>query len=84
MKPIIRRIQKLEERLPPPEPAPEGPPFVEQLREGFARIGFARGKDESLMETFARFLGIAPRELRAQLQLRATGKPAEFASDIGS
>jgi hypothetical protein len=42
-----------------------------------ARIGFVRGEEESLAETFARFLGITPRQLRVQLQRRAAGQPAE-------
>jgi hypothetical protein len=29
------------------------------------------------VETFARFLGITPLQLRARLQRRATGQPAE-------
>jgi hypothetical protein len=48
-----------------------------QIAEGLARIGFARGERESLGETFARFLGITPRELRARLQRRAAGQAAE-------
>jgi hypothetical protein len=83
MKPIIRRIQALEQRLPPPAPAPSGPPFHELVREELARVGFASGEDESLAETFARYLGIAPRELRRQLQRGAVGLPWELPSDIG-
>jgi hypothetical protein len=82
MKPIIRRLQKLEQRLPPPAPASAGPSLGEQIADGLARIGFARGENESLMETFARFLGITVRELRAQLQQRASGRSAELAADI--
>jgi hypothetical protein len=48
-----------------------------EIRTSGARIGFARGEQESLGETFARFLGITPRELRARLQRRAVGQPAE-------
>lgn len=71
MKPILKRLQKLEQRLPLPAPAPSGAPIHEQLREGLARIGFARGENESLAETFARFLGITLRELRARFHRRA-------------
>lgn len=46
-------------------------------------FGFARGENESLAETLARFLGITLRELRTRLQRRAAGKPAELATDIG-
>ncbi len=84
MKPIIRRIQELERRLPPPPPAPSGPSAGEQIEEGLARIGWVRGENESLAETFARFLGITLRELRARLQRRAAGLPAELPSDIRS
>jgi hypothetical protein len=79
MKPIIGRLQKLEQRLPPPAPGPSGPPVHELIADGLARIGFDRGDNESLAETFARFLGITPRELRARLQRRAAGQPAELA-----
>jgi len=82
MKPIIRRIQELERRLPPPTPAPSGPSVGEQIADGLARIGFARGENESLAETFARCLGITVRELRARLQQRAAGRPSELATDI--
>ena len=83
MKPILRRIRELEQRLPPPAPGPSGPSVGEQIADGLARIGFARGENESLMETFARFLGITSPELRRQLERRAAGKPAELATDIG-
>lgn len=73
MKPIIRRIRELERRLPPPAPAPSGPPVHEQIADWLARVGFARGENESLAETFARYLGITVRELRARLQSRAVG-----------
>ena len=67
MKPIIRRLQKLEQRLPPPAPALSGPPVHELIADGLARAGFARGENESLAETLARCLGITPRELRVRL-----------------
>ncbi len=76
MKPILRRIQELERRLPPPAPAPSGPPFIEVIEAELARVGWVRGKNESLAETFARYLGITVRELRARLQRRAAGQPA--------
>ncbi len=82
MKTILSRLQRLEQRFQPPVPAPSGPSVAEQIAEGLARIGFVRGEEESLAQTFARFLGIAPRELRVQLQRRAAGQPAE-ATDIG-
>jgi hypothetical protein len=77
MKTIFRRLQKLEQRFPPPAPAPSGPSVAEQIAEGFARIGFVRGEKESLAETFARFLGITPSETRVQLQRRAARQHAE-------
>jgi hypothetical protein len=83
MKPILRRLQKLEQRLPPPEPAPSGPPVHELIAGRLARIGFARGENESLAETLARFLGINVRELRRQFQRVAAGQPWELPSDIG-
>jgi len=83
VKPIIRRLQKLEQRLPPPAPAPSGPPVHELIADGLARVGFARGEDESLAETLARFLGITVRELRTQFQRVAAGQPWELPTDIG-
>jgi hypothetical protein len=77
MKTIVSRLRRLEQRFAPPAPAPSGPSVAEQIAEGLARIGFARGEQESLGETFARFLGITPRELRVRLQRRAAGQPAE-------
>jgi hypothetical protein len=77
MKTIVSRLRRLERRFPPPAPAPSGPSVAEQIAEGLARIGFARGERESLGETFARFLEITPLELRARLQRRAAGQPAE-------
>ena len=77
MKTIVSRLRRLERRFPPPAPAPSGPSVAEQIAERLARIGFVRGEKESLAETFARFLGITPSELRAWLQRRAAGQPAE-------
>ena len=82
MKPIIRRLQKLEQRLPPPAPAPSGPSLREPIEDEFARIGWVRGEQESRAETFARFLGISLPELRTQLERRAAGQPAELATDM--
>ena len=82
MKPIIRRLQELEQRMPRPAPALSGPSVGEQIADGLAHIGFVRYEQESLMETFARFLGMTVRELRLQLQRRAAGLPAELATDI--
>lgn len=73
MKAILRRLQKLEQRLPPPAPAQSGPPVHQLIADGLARVGWVRGDNESLAETLARFLGIALRELRARLQSRAVG-----------
>ena len=77
MKPIIKRLQKLEKRIPAPVPVRSGPTVAEQIAEGLARIGFARIENESLAETFARFLGISVVELRTRLQRSAVGLPAE-------
>ena len=82
MKPIIRRIRELELRFAPPAPAFSGPSGAEQIAAELARVGFARGENESLAETFARYLGITLRELRARLQRRAAGQAAELATDI--
>jgi hypothetical protein len=82
MKTIVSRLRRLERRFPPPAPVPSGPSVTEQIGDALARIGFARGEQESLGETFACFLGITPRELRVRLQRRAGGQPAE-ANDIG-
>jgi hypothetical protein len=43
---------------------------IGQIGDRLARIGVARGEQESLGETFAHFLGINPRDLRVQLQRR--------------
>lgn len=77
MKVIVRRLQRLENRFPTPAPAPSGPSAAEYIAEFLARNGIVRGEKESLAETFARFLGITPLELRARLQCRAAGQPAE-------
>jgi DNA-binding transcriptional regulator YiaG len=77
MKTIRSRLQRLEQRFAPAAPAPSGASVAEQSAEGLARIRFVRGEEESLAETFARFLGTTPSELRAWLQRRATGQPAE-------
>ena len=77
MKPIVRRIQKLEQRFPPPAPAPSGPSAAERIAEWLARIGIVRGETESLAETTARALGITASELRVYLQRGAAGLPAE-------
>ena len=82
MKPILKRLEKLEQRFPPPASVPSGPPVHEIIAGRLARIGFARGANESLAESLARFLGICVRELRRQLQLRAAGLPADLATDI--
>ena len=82
MKPIIRRIRELEQRLAPPEPVFSGPSGAEQIAAELARVGWVRGENESLMETFARFLGITLRELRTRLLRRAAGLPASLATDI--
>ena len=77
MKTIIRRLQKLEQRLSPPAPAPSGPSAVERIGEWLARIGIVRGETESLAETAARALGIKVSELRVYLQRRAAGLRVE-------
>jgi hypothetical protein len=77
MKTIIRRIQRLEQRLPPPAPGHSGPSAAERIAEWLARIEIVRGETESLAETFARALGITVSELRVYLQRRAAGLPAE-------
>ena len=83
MKPIVRRLQNLKQRLPPPAPAPSGPPVHELIADELARVGFVRCENESLAGTLARYLGITLRELRARLQQRAVGL-AELPSDIRS
>ena len=75
MKPIVRRIQKLEQRFPPPAPAPSGPSAFERIGEWLARIGMDRGETESLAETTARALGITASELRVYWQRGAAGLP---------
>jgi hypothetical protein len=77
MKTIIRRLQRLEQRLPTPTPAPSGPSAVERIGEWLARIGIVRGETESLAETTARALGITVSELRVYLQHGAAGLPVE-------
>jgi len=83
IKPIIKRIQKPEQRLLPPPPEPPGPPLHEKLREGLAQAGFFQGDTECHLETFARYFGISYRELREQLRRRAAGLPAELHIDTG-
>ena len=76
MKPILRRIQTLERRLPPPAPASAVWLTAEELRGELARVGYVRGEQESVLATFARFLGLTERELCTRLQRRAAGLPA--------
>jgi hypothetical protein len=83
MKPILRRIQTLEQRLPPPAPASAVWLTADRLRDQLARAGFFQGETECLLETFARYLGISYSALREQLRRRAAGLPAELPSDIG-
>jgi hypothetical protein len=81
MNPIVKRLEKLEQRFPPQTPAPSGPSAVEYIAEFLARNGIVRRETESLIGAFARALGIIPRELHVQLQRPAAGEPAELASD---
>ena len=83
MKPIIKRIQELERRLPPPKPASTGWLTPDRLRDQLAPVGFVQGETECLLETFARYLGFSYSALREQLRRRAAGLPAELPSDIG-
>ena len=78
MKTIVRRLQQLEQRLPPPA-APEqtGPSPGERIAEFLTQKGIVRGEKESWAETFARAMGISPQELRTRLLRRAAGGPWE-------
>jgi hypothetical protein len=49
----------------------------EEIRQYLSDLGIEQAEKESLAATFARALGISVSELRAQLQRRAAGLPAE-------
>jgi hypothetical protein len=73
MKAVITRLRRLEVRfesriaaMQPPCPSPV--PFIAELLDLW---GVVRDGNESLMEAFARALGMSCRELRAELMRRA-------------
>ena len=69
MKTIVRRLKKLEQRLPPPAaPVSSGLSAVERITEFLALGGVVRGEDESLADALARGLGISGTELRERLR----------------
>jgi hypothetical protein len=78
MKTIARRLLRLE-RLRPARGAITryDPAATDRLRETLVRAGFAAGPVESLAEVWARAMGITSVELRARLERRAAGLPAE-------
>ena len=72
MKTIIRRLQKLELRIPPSTEVVDLS-GADVLAEWLAGLGIVRGPNESLAETTARAMGISGPELWAELQRRAWG-----------
>jgi hypothetical protein len=82
---IIRRLQKLEKGI---QRANGGRRSnwsgAEYISCWLARKGIARLETESLMEAFARALGVTVAQLRVYLQHRAAALPAKLASDITS
>jgi hypothetical protein len=79
MKTIAKRLRRLEERFRPALLAATAfdPSARERLREVLAGAGFVAGPLESLAEVWARSMGITCPELRALLERRAAGLPAE-------
>ena len=70
MKTIARRLQKLEQKLPPTPSAlaPSGPSAVERITELLTLGGVVPGEDESLADALARGLGISGMELRERMR----------------
>jgi hypothetical protein len=73
MKAITRRLQKLERRFPSNPARPAGPSAAEKISEWLAQRGIARSSNDSLMETYARAVGVTVSDVRAYLQRRAAG-----------
>jgi len=79
MKTVAQRLRRLEERLRPAlrAVAATDPAATDRLGKALASAGFVRGPMESLAEVWARAMGISCIELRARLERRAAGMPAE-------
>jgi hypothetical protein len=79
MKTVARRLRRLEERLRPAlrAIAPIDLAATDRLRKALAGAGFVAGPVESLAEVWARAMGISCMALRARLERRAAGLPAE-------
>jgi len=79
MRTIARRLRRLEERWRPAirSIAQYDPAATDRLRGGLAAAGFLAGPVESLAEVWSRAMGITSVKLRALLERRAAGLPAE-------
>jgi hypothetical protein len=76
MKPITRRLERLELRIPRPAPH-YSLSAVAHIEAWLARAQVVRLETESLADAFARSLGITSIELRTCLQRRAAGLRVE-------
>ena len=79
MKAITRRIQNLERRFPPNQVQPPGPSASERISAWLEQNGIARAGNESLMEAYARAIGVTVLEIREYFQRRAAGQAAVLA-----
>ena len=77
---IARRLQRLEKRFPAQPPVRTEPSGAEHIATWLASKGIARGAHESLIEAFARVLGVAVQALCVYLQRRAAGVVAGLPS----
>jgi hypothetical protein len=79
MKTVARRLRRLEERWRPAlrAIAPIDSAVTDRLRKALAGAGLVADPVESLAEVWARAMGISCIELRARLERRAAGMPAE-------
>ncbi len=74
-KPLIRRLQRLENTLAWRERAKPTPSAAPQLEAYLASKGILRQGNESLAETTARAFGWTIPQLRAALMQRSIGQP---------
>jgi hypothetical protein len=72
MKALSKRLQRLEQRIPKPEPQSNFRP-VEFIQGWLAKRGLVRLESESLFDAFARSLGMTSLALRRHFHQRLAG-----------